>query len=103
MMLRSHSNYLIYDPIKGGVISGDASGLGYGIGKAATISLDKWVNPAWKNYEWVDMDMRISKPLPLSPIPGISGNAISSIITEATGQGGSKATNSLQLGNENEK
>lgn len=49
------------------------------------------------------MDMGISKPLPLSPIPGISGNAISSIITEATGQGGSKATNSLQLANENEK
>jgi filamentous hemagglutinin len=49
------------------------------------------------------MDMRISKPLPLSPIPGISGNAISLIITEATGQGGSKATNSLQLRNENEK
>jgi len=94
------SSYLLGDdPIKGGVISSAASGFGYGIGKAATISLDKWVNPAWKNYEWVDMDMGISKPLPLSPIPVISGNAISSIITEATGQGGSKATNSLQLGN----
>ncbi|MGA9618602.1 MAG: adhesin [Serratia proteamaculans] len=91
------------DPFKGGVISGAASGFGYGLGKAAKISLDKWVNPAWKNYEWVDMGMGISKPLPLSPIPGISGNGISSIITEATGQGGSKATNSLQSGTENEK
>jgi filamentous hemagglutinin len=84
------------DPFKGGVISGAASGIGYGIGKTATISLDKWVNPTWKNYEWVNMGMGISKPLPLSPIPGISGNAISSIVTEATGQGGSKATNNLQ-------
>ncbi|MCT4706363.1 VENN motif pre-toxin domain-containing protein [Enterobacteriaceae bacterium H16N7] len=91
------------DPFKGGVISGAASGLGYGIGKAATISLDKWANPAWKNYEWVDMGMGISKPLPLSPIPGISGNAISSIITEATGQGGSKAVNNVQRGTKNEK
>ncbi len=91
------------DPFKGGVISGAASGIGYGIGKVAKISLDKWVNPAWKNYEWVNLEMGISKPLPLSPIPGISGNAISSIITEATGQGGSKTTNNLWKRTENEK
>lgn len=83
------------DPFKGGVISGAASGIGYGLGKAAPISLDKWVH-TWKNYEWVNMGMGVSKPLPLSPIPGTSGNAISSIITETTGQGGSKTTNNLQ-------
>ncbi|XFT40675.1 adhesin [Klebsiella pneumoniae] len=91
------------DPFKGGVISGAASGIGYGIGKVAKISLDKWVNPAWKNYEWVNLEMGISKPLPLSPVPGISGNAISSIITEATGQGSSKTTNNLWKRTENEK
>ncbi|EPH3060639.1 hemagglutinin repeat-containing protein [Klebsiella aerogenes] len=91
------------DPFKGGVISGAASGIGYGIGKVAKISLDKWVNPAWKNYEWVNLEMGISKPLPLSPIPVISGNAISSIITEATGQGSSKTTNNLWKRTENEK
>jgi filamentous hemagglutinin len=48
------------------------------------IPLNKVLNPIWKNYEWNDIEMGISKPLPLSPIPVISGNAISSIITEAT-------------------
>ena len=91
------------DPFKGGIISGAASGLGYGIGKVATNSLDKWVNPKWKTYEWVDMGMGLSKPFPLSPIPGISGSAVSSIITEATGQSGSKTTNNLQWGTENER
>ncbi|MBA6177167.1 filamentous hemagglutinin, partial [Klebsiella variicola] len=81
------------DPFKGGVISGAASGIGYGIGKVAKNSLDKWINPAWKNYEWVNLEIGVSKSLPLSPIPVISGNAISSIITEATGQGSSKTTN----------
>ena len=52
------------DPIKGGVISGAASGFGYGIGKAATISLDKWVNPAWKNYEWVELAKSNDLPFP---------------------------------------
>lgn len=56
-----------------------------------------------ENYEWVNLEIGISKPLPLSPIPVISGNAISSIITEATGQGSSKTTNNLWKRTENEK
>ena len=98
------SSYLNGDnPFKGVVISKAASGIGYGIGKAATTSLDKWINPAWKNYEWVNMGMGISKPLPLSPIPGISGSAVSSFVTEGTGQGGSKTINNLQRKAINEK
>lgn len=67
------------------------------------IPLNKVLNPIWKNYEWNDMEKGISKPLPLSPIHGISGNAISSIITEATGQSSSKTTNNLWKRTENEK
>ncbi|MFJ5855588.1 hemagglutinin repeat-containing protein [Enterobacter cancerogenus] len=98
------SNYIKGDdPLMGALVSGGSAGIGYGIGKAATISLDKWVNPAWKNYEWTDMGMGISKPLPLSPIPGITGNSISTLITESIGQGGSKTMNNLQWSTENEK
>lgn len=78
------------DPFKGGVISGAASGIGYGIGKVAKISLDKWVNPAWKNYEWIDMGMGVSKPMQLSSLPGISGNSGAALATEMGSQGGSK-------------
>ncbi|ENM1806919.1 hypothetical protein AB6T34_003316 [Klebsiella variicola] len=78
------------DPFKGGVISGAASGIGYGIGKVAKISLDKWVNPAWKNYEWIDMGMGVSKPMQLSSLLGISGNSGAALATEMGSQGGSK-------------
>lgn len=86
------------DPFKGGVISGVASGIGYGIGKVAKISLDKWVNPAWKNYEWVNLEMGISKPLPLDPRPAVIGNIIASGSTESIGQGSSKAARTLREG-----
>ncbi|QSB57463.1 hypothetical protein JW290_20390 [Klebsiella aerogenes] len=84
------------DPFKGGVISGVASGIGYGIGKVAKISLDKWVNPAWKNYEWVNLEMGISKPLPVVPRPAVIGNIIASGSTESIGQGSSKAASYLR-------
>ncbi|MGK3604952.1 VENN motif pre-toxin domain-containing protein [Klebsiella variicola] len=84
------------DPFKGGVISGAASGIGYGIGKVAKISLDKWVNPAWKNYEWVNLGMGISKRLPLDPRPAVIGNIIASGSTESIGQGSSKAARTLR-------
>lgn len=72
------------DPLKGGVISGAASGLGYGVGKLTQGQLDKVLNPNWKNWEWVDVGMGISKPMPLNPLPGITGNAIGSGATEFT-------------------
>lgn len=84
------------DPFKGGVISDAASGIAYGIGKVAKISLDKWVNPAWKNYEWVNLEMGISKPLPVVPRPAVIGNIIASGSTESIGQGSSKAASYLR-------
>jgi filamentous hemagglutinin len=72
------------DPLKGGVISGAASGLGYGVGKLTQGQLDKVFNPNWKNWEWVDVGMGISKPMPLDPLPGITGNVIGSGATEFT-------------------
>ncbi|GAB2945714.1 hypothetical protein [Hafnia psychrotolerans] len=72
------------DPLKGGTMSGLASGLGYGVGKVAQGQLDKVLNPKWKNWEWVDLGMGISKPMPLDPLPGITGNVIGSGATEFT-------------------
>jgi filamentous hemagglutinin len=47
--------------------------------------LDKVINPNWKNWEWVDVGVGISKPLPLNPAPGIAGNIGSSIDSEGSG------------------
>ena len=73
------------DPLKGGAISGVASGIGYGIGsKLVELPLDKVLNPMkpWKDWIWVDVGMSISKPLPVNPGPGIAGNITSSVTTE---------------------
>ena len=73
------------DPLKGGVISGVASGIGYGIGsKLVELPLDKVLNPMkhWKDWIWTDIEMGISKPLPVNPAPGIAGNITSSVTTE---------------------
>lgn len=79
------------DPWKGGAISDAASGLGYGIGKVAQGSLDKVLNPNWKNWEWTKLDMGISMPTPQSPLPGIAGNAMSSATTEMLNDQAGKA------------
>ncbi|CCG86119.1 hypothetical protein [Erwinia piriflorinigrans] len=70
------------DPLKGGAISGAASGLGYGAGKLIQGPLDKVLNPNWKNWEWIDMGMGVSKPMPLDPLPGVAGNITGSVTTE---------------------
>ncbi|WP_435954718.1 hemagglutinin repeat-containing protein [Dryocola sp. BD626] len=72
------------DPLKGGVISGAASGLGYGVGKLVELPLDKVLNPMkpWKDWIWVDVGMGISKPIPTDPLPGIAGNIFGSGATE---------------------
>ncbi|WP_236637486.1 adhesin [Photorhabdus australis] len=70
------------DPLKGGVIIGAASGIGYGVGKLVQNPLEKLINPNWKNYEWVDMGMGVSKPLLLNPLPSMVGNAGNSLTTE---------------------
>ncbi len=65
--------------------------IGYGMGKyLIKTPLNKVLNPTWKNYEWVDMGMGISKPMQLSPLPGISGNSGAALATEMGSQGGSK-------------
>lgn len=46
--------------------------------------LDKFINPNWKNWEWIDIGMGVSKPMLLDPLPGIASNAASQIITEYT-------------------
>ncbi len=72
------------DPLKGGAMSGVASGLGYGAGKLVELPLDKILNPMkpWKDWIWVDVGMGISKPLPVNPVPGIAGNITGSVTTE---------------------
>lgn len=79
------SNYIKGDdPLIGAISSGAASGLGYGIGKVIQGPLDKVINPNWKNWEWVDVGMGISKPLPLDPAPGVMGNMFGSGASEVT-------------------
>ncbi len=72
------------DPLKGGVLSGAASGLGYGAGKLVELPLDKVLNPMkpWKDWIWVDVGMGVSKPLPINPVPGMAGNTAGSAATE---------------------
>ncbi|HAW1214760.1 TPA: filamentous hemagglutinin N-terminal domain-containing protein [Escherichia coli] len=70
------------DPLKGGAMGGMSSGLGYGAGKVLQGQLNKFINPNWKNWEWVDVGMGISKPMPLDPLPGVIGNMGGSASTE---------------------
>jgi filamentous hemagglutinin len=93
------SNYIKGDdPLSGAIISGGSAGIGYGLGQAIKGPLDKVINPNWKNWEWVDMGMGVSKPMPLDPRPGVIGNIISSGSTEGIGQGGTKAVSSSKEG-----
>ncbi|MEW7313272.1 hemagglutinin repeat-containing protein [Buttiauxella gaviniae] len=94
------SNYLKGDdPLTGAGWGAAGSAVGYGIGNKIVLpALDKVFNPAWKNYAWVDMGMGISKPLPLSPVPGMAGTATSSFATESTGQGVPKSIDELNKG-----
>ncbi|VTT27147.1 filamentous hemagglutinin family outer membrane protein [Klebsiella pneumoniae] len=86
------------DPLSGAIISGGSAGIGYGLGQAVKGPLDKVINPNWKNWEWVDMGMGVSKPMPLDPRPAVIGNIISSGSTEGIGQGGPKAVSSSKEG-----
>lgn len=82
------------DPLKGGAISGAASGLGYGAGKVLQGQLDKFINPNWKNWEWFDVGMGVSKPMPLDPLPGTIGNMGGSASTEYINDRIGKSTSS---------
>ncbi|ENT7481823.1 hypothetical protein ABGD54_RS24905 [Escherichia coli] len=86
------------DPLSGAAMSGGTSAIGYGVGKVIQGPLDKLINPNWKNWEWLNVGMGISKPLPLNPTPGIAGNIGSSIGSEGSG-----AIIQEQLKNQQEK
>lgn len=84
------------DPLTGATWGAGGSAIGYGMGKYLIKSpLNKVLNPTWKNYEWVDMGMGISKPIQLNPIPGISGNSGAALATETGSQGGAKLIDML--------
>ncbi|XBS69610.1 hypothetical protein ABK905_25320 [Acerihabitans sp. KWT182] len=70
------------DPLTGAIVSGASSSLGYGLGRIIQKPLEKIINPIWKNYEWVDVGIGVSKPLPLNPSPGIAGNITDSLTSE---------------------
>ncbi|WP_223540631.1 hypothetical protein [Enterobacter sp. JBIWA003] len=74
------------DPLKGGAISGVASGFGYGAAKLVEVPFDKLLNPMkpWKDWLWTDVGMGISKPLQLEPLPGVAGNIFGSGTTEVS-------------------
>ena len=86
------------DPLSGAAMSGGTSAIGYGVGKVVQGPLEKVINPNWKNWEWLNVGMGISKPLPLNPTPGIAGNIGSSIGSEGAG-----AIIQEQLKNQQEK
>ena len=90
------------DPLKGGLISGATSGLGYGAGKLVELPFDKVLNPMkpWKDWIWTDVGMGISKPLPINPVPGMAGNASGSAATEILNDQASKADAKFQKGNQ---
>ncbi|WP_246758244.1 VENN motif pre-toxin domain-containing protein [Erwinia phyllosphaerae] len=97
------SSYLKGDnPLKGGLISGAASGLGYGAGKLVELPFDKVLNPMkpWKDWIWTDVGMGISKPLPINPVPGMAGNASGSTATEIFNDQAGKADAKFQKRNQ---
>ena len=81
------SNYIKGDePLIGAISSGAGASLGYAGGKIIQGPLEKVINPNWKNWEWIEVGMGISKPLPLSPSPAITGNIGASAISETGGK-----------------
>ena len=92
------SNYLKGDdPLTGAGWSSAGSAIGYGFGKYFIESpLNTIINTNLKSFDWVDIGMGISKPLPLSPIPGISGNSGAALGTEAGSQLGPKIVELLE-------
>ncbi len=91
------SNYLKGDdPLNGAGWGAAGSALGYGMGKyLIEMPLNKVLNPTWKNYEWVDMGMGISKPLQFDARPSTWGAISGSAASEATSQGGPKVEDAI--------
>jgi filamentous hemagglutinin len=92
------SNYLKGDDaLAGAGWSAAGSAFGYGVGKyLIEVPMNKILNPVWKSYEWVDIGMGISRSLPPSLIPKISGNTGAALGTETGGQLGPKVIDILE-------
>ncbi|WP_421283394.1 filamentous hemagglutinin N-terminal domain-containing protein [Aeromonas veronii] len=72
------------DPLNGGVSSGVGAGLGYGLGKLIEIPMDIKMNPNYKNYEWIDIGLGITKQPASSITPSTTGGVVSSVPSEWT-------------------
>ncbi|HBU3961448.1 TPA: hypothetical protein MCX13_001931, partial [Klebsiella pneumoniae] len=84
------------DPLNGAGWGAAGSALGYGMGKyLIEMPLNKVLNPTWKNYEWVDVGMGISKPLQFDARPSTWGAISGSAASEATSQGGPKVEDAI--------
>lgn len=70
------------DPLVGGLASGVGASIGYGVGKVIETPLNGAFNPNWKNYEWIDLGLGISKQPDISSIPSSVGNALGSGASE---------------------
>ncbi|MFM5519689.1 hypothetical protein [Aeromonas jandaei] len=72
------------EPLNGGVSSGVGAGLGYGLGKLIEIPLDINMNSNYKNYEWIDIGLGITKQPANSITPSTTGSVVSSVPSEWT-------------------
>ncbi|HDX8593533.1 TPA: hypothetical protein RQN76_004414 [Aeromonas dhakensis] len=70
------------DPLVGGVASGVGASIGYGVGKVIETPLNGAFNPNWKNYEWIDLGLGISKQPRPDLTPSTVGNVANSIVSE---------------------
>jgi hypothetical protein len=70
------------DLLTAAIISGGAAAGGYGAAKVVQQPLNKYLNPNWKNWEWVNVGGGISKPMPMNPYPGIAGNIAGSRVSD---------------------
>ncbi|WP_181573266.1 VENN motif pre-toxin domain-containing protein [Enterobacter sp. ECC-175] len=79
------------DPFTGAAWGALGASAGYLGGKyLIQTPLNKILNPSWKSYEWVSMDMGISKPMLFDVRPAVWGGIFSSSATEGVAQGGPK-------------
>ncbi|TQI81341.1 VENN motif-containing pre-toxin protein [Serratia fonticola] len=102
------SSYLKGDnPGVGGLISGTAAGVGYGAGKLLSVGtngLANWLsdgfdpkfNPVLRNQTEIIGQFTISKDMLPSQLPGMLGNAGSSMVTETINDQAGKETKKLQ-------
>lgn len=79
------------DPLTGAAWGALGASVGYLGGKyLIQAPLNKTLNPSWKKYEWVSMDIGISKPMLFDVRPAIWGGIFSAAATEGVAQGAPK-------------